>query len=229
MSCAVEDEDANVKCLGIFGSDLVVVNEARVSFDRHTSVLRDDDRRLIRYLAKHGHWTPFAHIQIRFRLSMPVVIARQWFKSSVGVVRSEISRRYTKVGSRKLRVDFFKPMVFREGSIAIKQGSVEGSDVSLKHPEVDDIYDAGVKNAVASYEKLLNLGVCREQARFVLPQSMSVTFIETGSLVYYARIVALRTDLSAQAEIRVYAGLIDDFLSSRPELENVWKALRSEA
>ncbi len=148
------------------GTDELVVDAARVSFHKlAANYTEEQNARLIQYLAKHKHWSCFAHPQITLRLTVPIFVARQEFKHIVGFVRSEISRRYVSDTP-----EFYIPDVWRskpEGSI--KQGS--GDD----HPKSDDYsarYAFFMERARALYEDMIFDGIAPEQARMVLPQSM---------------------------------------------------------
>jgi thymidylate synthase (FAD) len=155
----------------------------------------EKDSRLIKYLAEHDHISPFFHPQIRFRLKMPIWMAREWFRHTVGFARNEVSRRY---------VDdmpgFFIPEELRSRAPNKKQGSKD--DVHEQNDVLRQFMIDECTNAVNTYTLLLGQGVCPEQARMVLPQSMMTEFIETGSLAAYARLVKLRTSPDAQKEIR---------------------------
>jgi thymidylate synthase (FAD) len=200
------------------GSDLTVVNAARVSFSKHKTEFDDSDARLIRYLAKHDHFTPFTHPQISLRIQAPIFVARQWWRHIVGVARNEVSRRYVDDEPR-----MYRPALWRsrpDGSI--KQGS--GDD--LPHDvqvEMNQVYSAHMHGALESYQRMIKAGVAPEQARIVLPQSMETEWIETGSLAYYARVYRQRVDDHAQAEIRRLAQDVGVIVS---ELYPVsWEAL----
>lgn len=207
-----------VECIEKFGNDLTVVNAARVSFHKESHSLTEGDKKLINYLAKHDHITPFFHPQARFRIKMPIFVARQWFKHTVGFARNEVSRRY---------VDFVpqcwvpKPEEIRERDQNLKQGSkytpVPHSD------EAHDIMSNHCKISIDTYEDLLNRGVAPEIARTVLPQSMYTEFFETASISAFARLCRLRLDPSAQKEIRDYAIAIDNIMSGLFPVS--WKAL----
>jgi thymidylate synthase (FAD) len=172
------------------GSDLTVVNAARVSFDKesvwglkvsedHTyikRVLKDEDKRLINYLARYNHWTPFGHCQVTIRETVPIFVARERFRHTVGFVYNEVSRRYVSDTP-----EIWRPEVWRskpEGSI--KQGS--GDDFDDQN-WADDIYLEATVKAKKAYDSLINAGVAPEQARAVLPQSMYTSYYVTGSLV----------------------------------------------
>ena len=187
-----------IKLIDKMGSDLTVVNAARVSFNKRKDSFNDSDEKLINFLAKHNHWTPFSQCQLQFHVKMPIFVARQHFKSSIGLTRNEVSRRYV-----KNEPEFWLPETLRKSTENVKQGS------SLEMVENNNsLIDEMKKHHYACnelYEKLLANNVCAEQARVVLPQSMMTEFIETGSLSAYARIYGLRSEKTAQFEIQQYA------------------------
>jgi len=210
-----------VERLEVFGSDLTVVNAARVSFHKEVNTMTNADRRLLTFLAKHDHVSPFFHPQIRFRLKMPIFVAREWFRHTIGFSRNEVSRRYV---DSKAECWVPSPSSIRERDPKLKQGS-KATPVSNSYEIYTKIAKA-TEAAVQTYEELLASGVAPEVARTVLPQSMYTEFIETGSLFAYARLCALRLDPGAQVEIRRYATLIDKALSSA--FPDAWAALRSK-
>lgn len=181
-----------------FGDDLMVVNAARVSFGKWRDMFGEDDARLIRYLAKHEHIAPFFHPQIQFRITAPIFVARQWFRSEVGTARSpknEISRRYVDEDP-----EFFIPNTWRGRPVgSVKQGS---SGEILACLNADLIFANACAAAKKTYKDLLELGVAPEQARMVLPQATYTQWIETGSLHFWARLCGLRIQSDAQKETR---------------------------
>jgi len=195
------------------GNDLSVVRAAKVSFADDKTVMRFIDdieakelgyrshAALIRYLAKHDHWTPFAHTAITFRVSAPVPIRTQCFKHKQGFVENEESRRY--ISSTP---ELFVPDKFRMGPTnGVKQGSAG------VHPDSAiwrGLYKSNCNMMLAMYEEMIVDGVCPEQARFVLPQGCMVNWYWTGSLAAYARFYKQRTDPHAQKEICDLAGII---------------------
>ncbi len=196
-----------IELLDHMGDDLAVVNAARVSMHKESHKVCADDEKLIRYLAKHKHWTPFAQVQFKFRISMPIFVARQWTKSSVGVIRNEVSRRYVDNPP-----EFWNPNgAWRGRAEHVKQGS-GGLLLEAVCDEVSEIYWYAMDACSDAYKDMLEKGVCPEQARAVLPQSMMTEFIETGSLSAYARIYGLRTDPHAQKEIQDYALAIGEHI-----------------
>lgn len=205
-----------VELLDTFGDDLTVVNAARVSFAKESTVMEPRDEKLIQYLAKHDHITPFFHPQARFRLKMPIYVAREWFRHTVGFARNEVSRRYVDDPP-----ECFVPDLLRERDLNKKQGSkatpIETNEETLKEVA------AFQEKAMEFYDSLLKKNVAPEVARGVLPQSMYTEFIETGSLSAYARLCQLRLSPYAQAEIQVFAQAVCELLESRFPVS--WKAL----
>lgn len=198
-------EACSVELLETFGSDLTVVNAARVSLGKHVDEFTEKDARLVKYLADHNHISPFFHPQARFRLKMPIWMAREWFRHTVGFARNEVSRRY--VDSEPT---FHLPTAIRTRAANKKQGS--NDDVHEYSDELRDVMRASCEEAYETYAKLLAEGVPPEQARMILPQNMMTEFIETGSLAAYARLVNLRLTDDAQKEIRDVANEVASLL-----------------
>jgi thymidylate synthase (FAD) len=200
------------------GSDLTVVNAARVSFSKNKTEFDESDAKLIRYLAKHDHWTPFAHPQISLRIQAPIFVARQWWRHIVGVARNETSRRYVDDDPQMYYPDALRSRP--DGSIKQGSGGALAEDVQAK---IKIEYDYHMEQARILYWTMLDEGVAPEQARMVLPQSMETEWIETGSLAYYARVYRQRVDDHAQVEIRRLAEDVGAIVS---ELYPVsWEAL----
>jgi thymidylate synthase (FAD) len=209
-----------VELLDTFGDDLTVVNAARVSFAKESSVMEPKDEKLIRYLAEHNHITPFFHPQLRFRLKMPIYVAREWFRHTIGFARNEVSRRYV---DDKAECYLPPPESLRERDTNKKQGSKPTPIEDA--PAVHELIKTFQEQAIATYESLLEQKVAPEVARGVLPQSMYTEFIETGSLSAYARLCSLRLDPQAQEEIRVYAAAVSTLIEKHFPVS--WKSLSS--
>jgi thymidylate synthase (FAD) len=205
-----------VELLEVFGSDLTVVNAARVSFNKESTEFTPKDAGLVKYLAKHNHNSPFFHPQIRFRIKMPIFVAREWFRHTIGFARNEVSRRY--VDSEP---EFWIPTEFRERDTNLKQGSK--TEAIANNEIIVEVYEKAMQSALYVYNTLLEAKVAPELARGVLPQSMYTEFIETGSLAAYARLCGLRLDPHAQKEIRDFAQAVSDLL--KPKFPNSWAAL----
>ena len=200
------------------GSDLTVVNAARVSFNSHSDELNKKDNGLITFLSKHGHWSPFAHVQLTLRVKAPIFVARQLVKHQVGLTWNEISRRYVDTD-----IEFYEPEVWRKAADSVKQGS---SDTPIQHNEVAcDTYRRAMLKMTAEYKSLLSMGVCMEQARMLLPQSMMTEWYWTGSMVAFARIVEQRTHSTAQRETKEVVLMIKQAIDNIPELKYSWGAL----
>ena len=187
------------------GSDLMVVNSARVSFGKRSEMeddpwgppkLKEDDARLIRYLAKHNHISPFNHTWVTFQCRAPMFVARQLQKHEY-MPWNEISRRYTTEN-----IEFYTPEVWRGKSADKKQGS-DG---------VVDVGDWGDANwaCLTAYNDLLDMGVAPEQARMVLPQSMYTEWFWSGTVGAIAKMCNLRCKPDTQAETRIVADQISE-------------------
>lgn len=212
------------------GSDLSVVNAARVSFDKESELdfeevghpaslryfLKDADAKLIGYLAKHNHWSPFAHTSIQLRVKAPIFVARQLVKHQVGGVWNEVSRRY--VDSEP---EFWFPDEWRgRPTGSIKQGS---SGVVEHNDMWGQCASEHVKNLVGFYNHAVKSGVAPEQARMVLPQNMQTEWYWTGSLMFFCRVCRERLAPGAQQETREVAEQIAEIVA--PLYPVSWSAL----
>jgi thymidylate synthase (FAD) len=200
------------------GSDVSVVNSARVSFGKKSDsigsydihmgnwageipVLEDRDEKLIKYLAKHKHLSPFGHCFASFHVKAPVFVARQLVKHKF-LRWNEISRRYVDDDP-----EFYAPSEWRGKSEDKKQGSDGTVEVRGSVPVGRAMY--ACRDA---YEGLLKVGVCPEQARMVLPQSMMTEWYWSGSLDAFADMCRLRCAPDTQAETRMVASEISELM-----------------
>ncbi len=206
---------SDVSLIDSMGDDLTVVNSARVSFGKRKKKFENKDENLISYLAKHGHWTPFGHVSLQFHITAPVFVARQLVKHQVGLVWNEISRRYVDTTPA-----IYLPDEWRGRAEDKKQGSDEDNIIKKRDLE----YECLTKTLVGAYMRMIKEGVCPEQARMILPQSMMTEWYWSGSLMAFARVCNLRCKPDAQLETRVIANLID--LKSRDVAPISWKELR---
>jgi thymidylate synthase (FAD) len=237
MESAMKNENIKVLDNGFvqyvdhMGNDLTVVNSARVSFNKesdwesepdwrgyHPRTLSDKDKKLIGYLAKHKHWTPFAHPQITLRIKAPIFIRTQLFKHKVGFTENEVSRRYV---SDPPTVYF--PHWRGKPTNGAKQGSEDFMPIDDAYNTVSRHYEMCVREALFSYEQLLKLGVAPEQARSVLPQGTYTEWWWTGSLAAFARVYAQRSDPHAQWECQQYAAAFGAII--QPLFPHSWAAL----
>lgn len=182
------------------GTELDIVNAARVSFHKESTELNEKDIKLINYLAKHAHWTPFAHVGATFVVKAPIFVARQLGKHQVGLVWNEVSRRYVDE-----EPEFFFPDVWRGRPVNAKQGS-DGvvEDSAMFH----SIAVETTKENLAVYNNMIACGVAPEQARMVLPQNTMTEWWWTGSLAAWARVFKQRLDPHTQQETRNVVGLM---------------------
>jgi thymidylate synthase (FAD) len=201
------DKKGFLRYLDRFGDELTIVNAARVSFGVQKEALEENDEKLIRYLWRHEHTSPFRHVFFRFHIRAPEFVMRQWYKHVVGSEWgpghqlhgwNEISGRYVKMH------DLYEPAVWRRQSEDRKQGS----DGVVSEPEqkvCHERYLNAVNGCLVAYQKMIDMGVAREQARMVLPLSVYTECIWTVSLQALLHFVRLRDESHAQEEIREYA------------------------
>ena len=203
-----------VELIDHMGSDLSVVNAARVSFAKvHTEFDEKSDTKLINYLAKHNHWSPFGHASMQFHIKAPVFVARQLVKHQIGLTWNEVSRRYVDT-----EVEFYEPTEWRLAAENKKQGS---SEETVK-------YNLAPAHRFAKecYENMLNMGIAPEMARMVLPQSMMTEWYWSGTLYAFARVCNLRCKPDAQKETQNVGWDIDKY--ARKLFPASWQALRDE-
>lgn len=221
-------DHGHVEYMMHMGNDLTVVNVARVSFNKESEwqefdsegngILSEKDEKLIRYLAKHKHWTPFAHPQISLRIKAPIFIRTQLFKHKVGFVENEVSRRYVSDPPT-----VYSPRWRGKPTNGAKQGSEDFMSINEEFNTANRHYEFTIKEALQTYEQLINQGVAPEQARAVLPQGTYTEWWWTGSLSAFARVYHQRIDTHAQWEVRQYADAIAKII--QPLFPVSWKTL----
>ena len=193
-----------VKYIDHMGNDKRVVDAARVSFNQDEDwihEIEERDKKLIKYLAEHDHWSPFAHTSIQFKCKAPLFLARQLVKHQVGGVWNEVSRRYV-----SHEPEFWFPEYFRGRPDNMKQGS---EDSPIQHNAFAiDVTKKSTKRALDDYNELLKIGVAPEQARIILPLNTMTEWYWTGSLLFWARVCKLRLDPHAQKEAQEFANLV---------------------
>lgn len=197
--------DIEVSLINAMGTDTSVVDAARVSFDKKSSgEINEADKKLIKYLAEHNHWSPFSHAFASFRIKAPIFVARQLVKHTVGLAWNEVSRRY--VSSEP---EFYLPSYWRKSATNVKQGSSDEAVERVSFPWVDygssgDFSDY-LEICLGGYNSLLKSSVCAEQARMILPQNIMTEWIWSGSLYAFARVCNLRLDSHTQKETQLVA------------------------
>jgi len=189
--------DNKVELLSHFGDDLMVVNVARVSYGKESKELNEKDGKLLNYLVKHKHTSPFRHPQLQFRITCPIYVERQLHKHQVGISVNSISGRYVDFSDSYSKID-----VWRKQSKSSKQGSdglIEDQDWATQ------IENDVIITCKFAYNQLLKLGVSKEQARTILPLNLNTTFVWTGSLLALFHLFNLRLKPDTQAETREIA------------------------
>lgn len=208
--------DMKVEYVDHLGSDINVVNAARVSFAKEVKDFDlEKDTKLINYLARHNHFTPLAHTAVTIRVKAPIFMARQFVKHQIGLVWNEESRRYIDD-----EPEFYLPKVLRGRPVNAKQGSsgdLESSELFTQMMLTE------TKNCLDLYNRLLEGKVAPEQARMILPQNTMTNWMWTGSLVAFSRVVKLRVDEHAQKEAQELGYMINDVVA--PLYPVSWKAL----
>lgn len=213
------------------GSDLAVVNAARVSFNKESKLEDDNERvgekdsKLIKYLAKHNHTSPFNHSFITLRVKAPLFVARQLVKHKF-MPWNEVSRRYVSD-----EPEFYVPRVWRKSAANVKQGSSDEEVVNLrlqgfKEQSIPDGVGKYLNYSLGLYDDMLEAGVCPEQARMVLPQSMYTEWYWSGTLGAWADMYNLRIDAHAQKETQEIAKMCGDIIA--PKFPVAWEALTGE-
>ena len=217
-----------VEVIDSLGSDLTVVNSARVSFGKRKEKFDKSDERLVRYLAKHKHYSPFRHLQIQFHIKAPEFVMRQWYKHVVGIETTsnssvkdhawnEISGRYVEVK------DFYTPKIFRkqsEDNKQVSEGEVDEPDRALKSWENAMWYTR------LFYEDLLERGVGKELARCILPLNQYTEVYWTASFQAVMNFIELRDEKTSQWEIQEYARVLKKMmLNVYPKTTEIWSDL----
>ena len=214
-----------IEVVDSLGNDLTVVNSARVSFGKRKTKYDNSDKKLVRFLAKYKHYSPFRHLQVQFHIKAPEFVMRQWYKHVVGIETTsnsstkdhawnEISGRYVPVE------DFYTPEIFRQQSEDNKQateGAVKDQETAKHH------WDVAMFHAKEQYDKLLKMGVGKEQARGILPLNQYTEVYWTASFQAIMNFIELRYEKTSQWEIQEYAKVLLDIVTELfPETTKAW-------
>jgi len=220
-------DKGHIRIEGVMGDDLTVVNSARVSFGKRKEVWDEKDAKLVRYLAKNKHFSPFRHLQIQLNIKAPEFVMRQLFRHVVGIEATsnyptkdtpwnEISGRYVPVK------EYYYPEVWRKQSQDNKQAS-EGKLDYDGQETASSLYRTGINETKRIYEELVNLGVAKEQARSILPLSQYTQVWWTASFQSIMNFIELRDEPTAQWEIQQYAKVLKEImLEVFPETTKIW-------
>ena len=214
-----------VEVLGFLGTDLTVANSARVSFGKRKNIYDKSDYRLVRYLAKHKHFSPFRHLVVQLHIKAPEFVMRQAYKHVVGIETTssyptkdhawnEISGRYVPVE------EYYIPEVWRRQSEDNKQASEGPID---SQDEAKDKYKTALALIKHYYDELQELGVAKEQARVLLPLAAYTEVYWTASFQAIANFIELRDEPTAQWEIREYAKVLKKLMFAiYPKTTEIW-------
>jgi len=216
-----------IEVVDSLGNDLTVVNSARVSFGKRKSVWSAADRRLVKYLAKYKHYSPFRHLQVQFHIKAPEFVMRQWYKHVVGIETSsnastkdhawnEISGRYVPVE------DFYTPDVWRKQSEDNKQAS-EGVLDDLQQKRMTSTYNEFMRQVEMAYDRMIDAGMAKEQARIILPLNQYTEVYWTASFQAIMNFIELRNEKTSQWEIQEYAKvLLECMYGTFPKITEIW-------
>ena len=214
-----------VEVIDSLGTDLTVVNSARVSFGKRHTKYTDGDRKLVRFLAKYKHFSPFRHMIVQFHLKAPEFVMRQWYKHVVGIETTSSSstkdHAWNEISGRYVPVeDYYYPQYFRKQSEDNKQAS-EGEIEDQKQGYF--LWEKGLHQVQETYKELLELGVAKEQARAILPLSQYTEVYWTASFQAIMNFIELRDEDTAQWEIRQYAKCLKEMMYDiYPETVKIW-------
>ena len=204
----------DVELVDHMGDDLTVVNAARVSFGKKKEVFDFGDTRLIKFLAKHDHWSPFGHCSMQFHIKAPIFVARQLVKHQVGLVWNEISRRYVDD-----EPEFYIPKEWRLRADDKKQGSSEET--------IEYNIDGSIQFVTQTYNNLLKANVAPEMARMVLPQNLYTEYYGTVNLSNLLKFIDLRIHEGAQWEIQEMAkGMLEIITKLYPVTVGAYRQIR---
>ena len=216
-----------IEVVDSLGNDLTVVNSARVSFGNRKSVWSGADRRLVKYLDKYKHYSPFRHLQVQFHIKAPEFVMRQWYKHVVGIETSsshstkdhawnEISGRYVPVE------DFYTPAVWRKQSEDNKQAS-EGVLDELQQKRMTSTYNEYMRQVEMAYDRMIDAGMAKEQARIILPLNQYTEVYWTASFQSIMNFIELRNEKTSQWEIQEYAkALLECTSNTFPKITEIW-------
>jgi thymidylate synthase (FAD) len=217
-----------IEVVDSLGNDLTVVNSARVSFGKRKKYWDKSDERLVKYLAKHKHYSPFRHLQVQFHIKAPEFVMRQWYKHVVGIETTsnsstkdhawnEISGRYVEVE------DYYIPNVWRKQSEDNKQAS-EGTLTEVQNSRAIHSYNTALTTTMNMYERLVrDYGVAKEQARVILPLSQYTEVYWTASFQAIMNFIELRNEKTSQWEIQQYAKVMLELMKETfPKITEIW-------
>jgi thymidylate synthase (FAD) len=209
------------------GDDLTPVNAARVSFGTKSDTFEEKDRKLSKFLIKHKHFSPFRHQHVMMILKAPEFVMRQWYKHVVGIETTSSSvtkdHAWNEISGRYIPVqEYYYPDVWRKQSEDNKQAS-EGELDDLQQKRMTQIYNEYMRHVEMTYERMVDAGMAKEQARIVLPLSQYTLVYWTASFQSIMNFIELRDEPTAQWEIQQYAKVLKEImLDIFPETTKLW-------
>jgi len=216
-----------IEVIDSLGNDLTVVNSARVSFGKRKTKFDKSDERLVRYLAKHKHYSPFRHLQVQFHIKAPEFVMRQWYKHVVGIETTSNSstkdHAWNEISGRYVEYDeFYEPTIYRKQSDDNKQaseGEFKGDDIK----DVESNWKQAHSMSLTAYKNLIDSGMAKEQARCILPLTLYTEVYWTGSFQAVMNFIELRNEKTAQIEIQEYARvLLNQMKEVFPKTTELW-------
>ena len=221
-----------IEVIDTLGNDLTVVNSARVSFGKRKEKFDKSDERLVRYLAKYKHYSPFRHLQIQFHIKAPEFVMRQWYKHVVGIETTSNSstkdHAWNEISGRYVEYDeFYQPEIYRKQSDDNKQaseGQFEKSEYDYQFVDIN--WTNAHESCVSAYKQLIEIGMAKEQARCILPLTLYTEVYWTASFQSIMNFIELRDEKTSQIEIQEYARTMKDLMSDvYPEITKIWSDL----
>ena len=216
-----------IEVVDSLGNDLTVVNSARVSFGKRKKYWDKSDARLVRYLAKYKHYSPFRHLQVQFHIKAPEFVMRQWYKHVVGIETSSSSitkdHAWNEISGRYVPVEeFYIPDVWRKQSEDNKQAS-DGVLDDLQQARMNDAFGQLMRQVEMVYDKMINAGVAKEQARIALPLNQYTEVYWTASFQAIMNFIELRNEKTSQWEIQEYARVLLELMKETfPKITEIW-------
>jgi len=219
-----------IEVVDSLGIDLTVVSSARVSFGKRKTKFDKSDERLVRYLAKYKHYSPFRHLQVQFHVKAPEFVMRQWYKHVVGIETTSNSstkdHAWNEISGRYVPVEeFYVPEVWRKQSEDNKQAS-DGVLDDLQQKRMSMNYRVFMNQVEMAYETMINTGVAKEQARILLPLSQYTEVYWTASFQAIMNFIELRDEKTSQIEIQLYAKAMKELMFDvYPKTTEIWSKL----
>lgn len=203
--------NGHVELVDVMGDDLMVANCARVSFGKSKEEFDGKDERLLYYLAKHQHWSPFKHPYLQLRIKCDIATERQLFKHQIGLTANSISGRYVDFSDT-----YYYPQKWRRQSVDNKQGSSSEPFADQQEKELEEMYAHHIESCRNIYKKMIDMGVAKEMARFCLPFGLQTEFIWSGSLLAFLHVLELRLYKDGyQWEVGQFAKAIEKILEEK--------------